>query len=72
MHMVLQGDMLTKVDLMSMANSLEVRTPFLDHTVVDYVFGLPAAYKISATTRKRILKDSFAGMIPQELRNNFV
>lgn len=69
MHLVLQGDMLTKVDLMSMANSLEVRTPFLDHTVVDYVFGLPASYKISATTRKRILKDSFADMIPPELLN---
>jgi asparagine synthase (glutamine-hydrolysing) len=67
MHLVLQGDMLTKVDLMSMSNSLEVRTPFLDHTVVDYVFGLPASYKISNTTRKRILKDTFRELIPEDL-----
>lgn len=67
MHLVLPGDMLTKVDMMSMANSLEVRTPFLDHTVVDYVFGLPAAYKITHNNRKKILKDSFADLIPAEL-----
>lgn len=69
MHLVLQGDMLTKVDLMSMANSLEVRVPFLDHTVVDYAFSLPAEYKINRQTRKRILKDSFADLIPEELIN---
>ena len=41
MNLVLQNDMLKKVDCMSMANSLEVRTPFLDHDVVDYAFSLP-------------------------------
>lgn len=69
MHLVLQGDMLTKVDLMSMANSLEVRTPFLDHTVVDYVFSLPSHYKITSSVRKRILKDSCRDLIPLELIN---
>lgn len=69
MHLVLEGDMLTKVDRMSMANSLEVRTPFLDHSVVDYVFSLPASYKITATQRKKILKDSFSDLIPQEILN---
>ncbi|MDD3741014.1 MAG: asparagine synthase (glutamine-hydrolyzing) [Bacteroidales bacterium] len=69
MHLVLEGDMLTKVDRMSMANSLEVRTPFLDHTLVDYVFSLPASYKITANQRKKILKDSFADLIPQEILN---
>ena len=69
LHLVLQGDMLTKVDLMSMANSLEVRTPFLDHTVVDFVSTLPAAYKINSTTKKRILKDTFSHLLPQELIN---
>jgi len=69
MHLVLEGDMLTKVDRMSMANSLEVRTPFLDHSVVDYVFSLPATYKITATQRKKILKESFSDLIPQEILN---
>jgi asparagine synthase (glutamine-hydrolysing) len=59
--------MLTKVDLMSMANSLEVRTPFLDHTVVDFVSNLPASYKINSTTKKKILKDTFSHLLPQEL-----
>ncbi len=69
MHLVLQGDMLTKVDLMSMANSIELRVPFLDHTVVDFVATLPASYKITSTTTKKILKDTFAHMLPPELIN---
>lgn len=69
MHLVLQGDMLTKVDLMSMANSLEVRTPFLDHNVVDFVFSLPYSYKITNSSRKRILKDTFRHLLPEELLN---
>ncbi len=67
MHLVLQGDMLTKVDLMSMANSLEVRVPFLDHTVVDYVSCLPSSYKIDAHSRKKILRETFADFFPPEL-----
>ena len=69
MHLVLQGDMLTKVDLMSMANSLEVRVPFLDHTVVDYVSCLPSSYKIDAHSRKKILRETFADFFPPELLN---
>lgn len=69
MHLVLQGDMLTKVDLMSMANSLEVRVPFLDHTVVDYVSCLPASYKIDSQSRKKILRETFADFFPPELLN---
>ncbi len=67
MHMVLQNDMLTKVDLMSMGNSLEVRVPFLDHTVVDFVFGLPEEYKINHQTKKMILQDTFRDMLPPEI-----
>ncbi len=69
MILVLQGDMLKKIDMMSMANSLEVRTPFLDHTVVDYVFSLPSYFKITANNRKKILKDAFNDLLPQELLN---
>lgn len=67
MHLVLPNDMLTKVDLMSMANSLEVRVPFLDHQVVNYVFSLPAEYKIYKGFRKRILKEAFKEDLPHEL-----
>ena len=42
MNLVLLSDMLVKVDLMSMANSLEVRSPFLDQEVVAFAFGLPS------------------------------
>ena len=67
MKMVLAGDMLTKVDLMSMANSLEVRVPFLDYRVVDFAFSLPDSHKINASNRKIILKEAFKKELPEEL-----
>jgi asparagine synthase (glutamine-hydrolysing) len=67
MHLVLQNDMLTKVDLMSMANSLEVRTPFLDHNIVNFVFSLPEHFKIDSSIKKKILQDTFRNILPQEL-----
>ncbi len=67
--LVLQSDMLTKVDLMSMANSLEVRVPFLDHEVVDFAFSLPIDSKVNKTMKKRIVQDTFRDMLPQELYN---
>ena len=67
--MVLPNDMLKKVDLMSMANSLEVRTPFLDHLVVDFVNSLPAEYKVHELGGKRILKDTFRNELPEEIIN---
>lgn len=69
MKIVLTGDMLPKVDLMSMANSFEVRPPFLDHKVVDFVFGLPDKYKINANNRKIILKETFKDLLPNEIFN---
>jgi len=67
MQLVLVSDMLHKVDSMSMANSLEVRTPFLDHNIVDFIFSLPDNYKINAKMRKRILQDAYRNELPQEL-----
>lgn len=69
MKLVLPGDMLVKVDLMSMANSLEVRSPFLDYKVVDFAFGLPATYKIDGSMKKKIVQDAFRPMLPPELYN---
>ncbi len=67
MNMVLTNDMLRKVDSMSMANSLEVRTPFLDHNVVNFAFNLPRAFKINANMKKKILQDAFKAELPQEI-----
>jgi asparagine synthase (glutamine-hydrolysing) len=67
--MVLAGDMLTKVDSMSMVNSLEVRVPFLDYRVVDFAFSLPDQFKINAKNRKVILKQAFYNDLPPEIFN---
>lgn len=67
LKMVLAGDMLAKVDLMSMANSLEVRTPFLDYEIVNFACQLPSEYKINGNFRKKILQESFKSFLPQEL-----
>lgn len=67
MQLVLVSDMLHKVDSMSMANSLEVRTPFLDHNLVDFVFSLPDEYKINSKMRKRILQDAYRNELPSEI-----
>jgi len=67
--LVLPNDMLTKVDMMSMANSLEVRVPFLDYEVVNFIFSLPDDYKINKSIRKRILQDAFRDVLPPQLYN---
>ncbi|MBS1558630.1 MAG: asparagine synthase (glutamine-hydrolyzing) [Bacteroidetes bacterium] len=69
MSLVLPNDMLTKVDWMSMANGLEVRTPFLDFELVNFSFTLPAEFKINSTLRKRLVQDAFRDMLPASLYN---
>lgn len=69
MKLVLANDMLMKVDLMSMANSLEVRVPFLDYELVNYCFTLPSEYKIDRRMRKKILQDAFREMLPPGIYN---
>ncbi len=69
MKLVLPYDMLTKVDLMSMANSLEIRVPFLDHQLVNYIMALPENFKIDKSGRKKILKDTFSSLLPEEVLN---
>lgn len=69
MGLVLAGDMLVKVDMMSMANSLEVRSPFLDYEIVDFAFSLPTAYKVDGNMKKKIVQDTFRKYLPDELYN---
>jgi len=66
---LLHGDMLTKVDRMSMANALEVRVPMLDHKFVEYVFSLPGHLKMKGNRGKLILKSAFRGILPESLLN---
>ena len=66
---ILSNDMLYKVDMCSMKNSLEVRTPFLDKQLVDFAFSLPADYKIKGTRTKIILREAFKNELPQSVFN---
>ncbi len=63
----LTGDMLVKVDRMSMANSLEVRCPLLDHKLAEFAATLPPAWKMRDGKGKRILVDALSGRLPPEL-----
>ncbi|MBC7413266.1 MAG: asparagine synthase (glutamine-hydrolyzing) [Bacteroidia bacterium] len=69
LKLVLEGDMLHKVDRMSMANSIEVRNPFLDVNVVNYVCALPSNYKIDNYKRKKLLIDTFDYLLPNAVKN---
>ena len=54
---------------MSMANGLEVRTPFLDYELVNFSFSLPDEFKINSEIRKRVVQDAFKEMLPSQLYN---
>ena len=62
----LQNVLLRDSDQMGMANSLEIRVPFLDHNLVEYVLSLPNEFKYP-TYPKKLLIDSTNGWIPQEI-----
>jgi asparagine synthase (glutamine-hydrolysing) len=65
----LPGDMLTKVDWMSMKNSLEVRVPLLDHRVVELAFRMNGSLKLTNGKTKYILKETFKDLLPSSLYN---
>jgi asparagine synthase (glutamine-hydrolysing) len=63
----LPDDVLTKVDRMSMAHSIESRVPLLDNDVVSFAATLPASLKIRGGRRKHILKEAAATLLPRDL-----
>ncbi|MFQ6082106.1 MAG: asparagine synthase (glutamine-hydrolyzing) [Candidatus Aminicenantia bacterium] len=63
----LQDDLLVKVDRMSMANSLEIRVPFLDHTFVEFATSIPHYLKLKGLTTKYILKKTMRPFLPAEI-----
>jgi asparagine synthase (glutamine-hydrolysing) len=63
----LVGDINTKVDRASMAHSLEVREPLMDHELVEWLASLPSSLKIRAGESKYLLKKSMEGRLPDEV-----
>jgi asparagine synthase (glutamine-hydrolysing) len=66
-HMGLVDDMLHYFDRASMAHSLEVRVPFLDHRLVEYCATIPPAFKVRRLQTKHVLKRAARGLIPDQI-----
>lgn len=63
----LVDDLLIKADRMSMANSIELRVPFLDHRLVEYAATIPSRFKVLGTQTKRVLKKALEGQLPPSI-----
>jgi asparagine synthase (glutamine-hydrolysing) len=63
----LPDDLLIKADKMTMANSLELRVPLLDHQILEFAASLPADYKLRGTSMKHVLKKALAKRLPREI-----
>lgn len=63
----LPNDLLVKVDIASMANSLEARSPFLDHKVIEFAASLPENLKLQGRETKSLLKKVAARLVPKEV-----
>jgi asparagine synthase (glutamine-hydrolysing) len=63
----LPGDILTKVDRMSMAHSIEAREPLLDHKLIEFAQTIPARFKLHGKVGKHILKKAVRGLVPDEI-----
>ena len=65
----LPDELLIKADKMTMANSVELRVPLLDHRVLEFAASLPPSFKLKGFTPKYILKKALSQKIPKEIRN---
>ena len=63
----LLDDLLPKADRMSMAHALEVRSPFLDHTLVEWALRLPPSTRVRGMTTKRVLKLALEDLLPHDI-----
>ncbi len=66
-HTYLPGDLLVKMDIATMAYSVEARSPFLDHHLMEFAAALPAHLKLQGMQGKRILKSALRGVIPDTI-----
>ncbi|MCU4675558.1 asparagine synthase (glutamine-hydrolyzing) [Catenovulum sp. 2E275] len=67
MKTFLPGDILVKVDRMSMANSLEVRAPILDYELMEFAAKIPSQFKFNEGEKKYILKEAFLEDLPEDI-----
>ena len=65
LKLYLPGDLLTLTDRISMAHSLEVRVPFLDHELLEFAARIPAAEKLPGMELKHVLKRAVADLLPE-------
>ena len=66
LRLYLPGDLLTLTDRISMAHSLEVRVPFLDHELLEFAARIPTKYKLAGMDKKRVLKRAVADLLPPD------
>jgi asparagine synthase (glutamine-hydrolysing) len=66
-NLYLPEDLLVKMDRASMAHSLEARSPFLDHVLMESVATLPASFKLAGNKKKFLLKAALRGVLPDEI-----
>jgi asparagine synthase (glutamine-hydrolysing) len=63
----LPNDLLVKMDIATMAHSLEARSPFLDHQLMEFAASLPAGLKVRGTEEKALLPDALRGWLPDSI-----
>jgi asparagine synthase (glutamine-hydrolysing) len=63
----LPGDLLVKIDIATMAHSVEARSPFLDHPLLEFAARLPTDLKLRRGSGKHILKSAMRGIVPDEI-----
>jgi asparagine synthase (glutamine-hydrolysing) len=69
-HTYLPGDLLVKADRMTMAASLEGRSPFLDHQLIEWSARLPDSVKVRGRRGKYLLRRAFADALPPDVRSH--
>jgi asparagine synthase (glutamine-hydrolysing) len=63
----LVDDILTKTDIASMQNSIELRVPFLDHVFAEETFRIPSSFKVRPQVTKYIFKKAMSGLLPEQI-----
>ena len=67
LNFILGSTLLVKMDMATMASSLEARSPLLDHVVAEFTAGLPHSYLLRRGRTKAVLRDAYRGEIPSEV-----